>query len=187
MNKKVLAGALALGAISLLTLGRAVNAQTTAVLPIWEIKSGSTILGFFISDTGGDIIIGMKDGSTTAPVKIRKSGNNVYLEGNEPRVFYTGTNCSGTVYVNDHLSSEVKAGAIILGATYGVGQQPSNPSLLQLYKGTGVAVPDPGLQSLFINGSCSNGAPFGSTFRIANSIFSFPFGTPIPAGSITME
>ncbi len=164
-----------------------VYAQTTAVLPAWTIKSGGTVLGYFISDTGGDIIFGVEDGSTTAPVKIRRSGGTIYLEGNEPRVFYTGMNCTGTVYLNDHDSDAVKAGTNILGATYAVGANPGNSAILELYKGTGSSVGDPGLQSTYINGGCTNGSVFGTEFRTATSILTFPFSTPISDGTITME
>ncbi len=162
------------------------SAQSTAVIPPWTIKSGSTVLGYFISDTGGDIIFGFEDGTTTAPIKIRRSSGNIYLEGNEPRVFYTGLNCTGSVYLNDHDSDDVKAATNILGTTYGVGADPGNAAILKLYKGTGGSVADPGIQSTYINGSCSAGS-FGAGFRAATAILSFPFSTPIPDGSITME
>lgn len=163
------------------------SAQSTAVLPPWVIKSGGNVLGYFISETGGDVIFGVEDGATTAPVRIRRSSGTNYLEGNEPRVFYTGLGCTGTVYVNDHDGTAVKAATNILGATYGVGADPGNGAILKLYKGTGPSVGDPGLQSLYINGSCTNGAPFGTQFRTATPILTFPFSTPISNGAITME
>ncbi len=159
-----------------------VNAQSTAVIPPWTIKSGSTVLGYFISDLGGDIIFGIEDGTTTVPIRIRRSSGNIYLEGNEPRVFYTEPGCTGTVYLNDQNGDMVRAATNILGTTYGVGADPSNSAILRLYKGTGSSVADPGLQSTYINGSCTNGSPFGPPFRTATAILTFPFSTPIPNG-----
>ena len=173
--------------IALFVTVSTVGAQPTAVLPTWTIKSGGNVLGYFISNTGGDIIFGIEDGTTTAPVQIRRSAGINYLEGNEPRVFYTGMGCVGGVFLNDHASAAVKAATNILGATYGVGADPANATVLKLYKGTGSSVADPGLQSMYINGSCTNAAPFGTTFRAATPILTFPFVTPITNGAITME
>jgi hypothetical protein len=188
MKRRQLVGILILCASVLAPsiLGFAAEAEVTVSLPTWVVKAGGTVLGYFISDTGGDIIIGIKDGAKTAPIKIRRSSGVIYLEGNEPRVHYTGANCTGSVYLNDHDSNAVRAATDLLDAAYGVGADPLDSSVLKLYKGTGGAVGDPGISSTFINGSCGVGL-FGDSFRAATAVFTFPFANPIPPGAITME
>ena len=165
------------------------NAQTIAQTPPWVIKADGNVLGFFISDLGGDIVFGIKDGNTTVPLQLRSISGNHYIEGNEARVFYSGASCSGTVYVNAPTSNNVRARTRALGITYGVGQEAGNASSLRVFKGTGptVAIGLVPINSTYINGSCGTNTN-GDLVQTATSIFTFPFvGNPIPAGTITME
>ena len=162
-------------------------ADTVAQVPPWVVKAGSSVLGFFISDLGGDIVFGITDpvDGNTVPVQIRRSGSlpppGLDFEGNEARVFYSGPDCTGTVWLNAPDSSNVRARTALLGTSYGVGASPTNSAIRQVFKGTGVSFAgDPGITSTFINGACGANVN-GDRFQTATAIHT------IPAGPYTME
>ena len=149
--------------------------------PPWVVKANGNIFGFFISDLGGDIVIGLEDPNdgNTIPLQIRHSSGNLYFEGNEPRTFYSGLNCTGTVYVPAPADSTVKARTALLGKTYTVGTNPANGNNVTVFKGTG-AGSTPSIQSTFINGVCNSPGSIFGTVTAATALINITTNFPPP-------
>ncbi|HSF15887.1 MAG TPA: hypothetical protein VLK65_10085 [Vicinamibacteria bacterium] len=116
-------------------------------------------------DSGGDILVALEDPDfgNSLPLLFRSFG----LQGTEPRVQYDGLNCIGNPYI---IQPSTHSGAFVrlLGYSYGVG--PGSGGDLWIFRGSDVAIPQPTIQSMWINGACSNSGGFGTLTNAAEII-----------------
>ena len=166
------------------------GADPIARTPPWVIKDNNgDIFGIFISDTSGDIIIGVKDPNdgNIFPLQFRLSGSlpspHIYLEGNEARVYYSGLNCTGTPYVASPQDDGVRARTKLLGKAYAVGPNPANSNNSTVFKATG-AGSTPAILSTFVNGVCTAGTTLFNDVVAATALIDITTDFPPP---YTME
>ena len=91
-------------------------------VPHYVLKSNGTVFGKNVIPNSASMEFSLDDPGfgNPIPMRLRILENTVAFEGTESRVWYSGSNCTGVVYIQDPGSSSF-ASSRLLGKSYGVG------------------------------------------------------------------
>lgn len=144
----------------ILFLPRLGGTAPIGTVPNYVLKSNGNAFGKNVIPNSSSMEFSLEDPNFGNPIPMRLRILNAQLafEGTESRVWYSGGNCTGVVYIQDPVSSDF-ASSRLLGKSYGVGTDPGNSNHLSVFRSTGSSGTPP-VGSEYVNGTCTTPAGF---------------------------
>ena len=154
IHSAVTARAVSIAIIAMIAIS-AMAVEPTVRLPALVLKDNlSNVIGPVIGQNVGDVQFLLWDAARgkAIPMNFRASGTFFFLDAADPITYYSGSNCTGTVYIPQPAGYRVTPE--LLNINYTAAKSPSNSDII-LYRGEGVGT-TPAVMSDWSGGLCTN-------------------------------